>query len=72
MLFKVTVLPPVLGPVIATTRNSADTSTEIGTTAGPSSCFSCHTSNGWRRFSSRNGASGRASSWGTEPPSQRP
>ena len=32
-LLRVTVLPPVLGPVIATTRNSAATSRLTGTTA---------------------------------------
>ena len=46
MLFKVTVLPPVLGPVIATTRMLWLTSIEIGTTDGPSDLFSCQTSSG--------------------------
>ena len=72
MLFRVTVLPPVFGPVIATTRSFGDTSTEMGTTGGPSARRCCHTRRGCRNPLRLKGASGAGSSCGSTPPSQRP
>ena len=49
IVLRVTVFPPVFGPVMATTLVSCLTKTSIGTTAVPSSCFCCQTNKGWRR-----------------------
>ena len=47
-LLSATVLPPVLGPVIATTLKLGSICRLTGTTGRPPSRRSCHISNGWR------------------------
>ena len=46
IVLRVTVLPPVLGPVIATTLVSGFTNTSMGTTSAPSSWRCCQTNRG--------------------------
>ena len=71
-LLSVTVLPPVFGPVIATTRSSGPTRTSTGTTARPPSRFCCQSSSGWRSPCSCSGACGSWASSGRTAPSQAP
>ena len=49
-VLRVTVLPPVLGPVMATTRMCGPIVKSTGTTGKPCSCCCCQTNKGWRNW----------------------